>query len=230
MQKIKNNKGITLISLILTIIVMLILTATSLTIGYQSLNNTSDNTKLSDIQMVQQAIYERGYIITLNSADKVNLYADGANLAAGDPARNAKPDLFLGEPLYNGAEYYINGTEVHNDSAKLGATAVSMTEVEKVFIENGKYDECFSLKDEVHAKNATTTYNDLYYVLDKEDLRTLGIDNAADIYITNYKTGEIFNWSMKNYASGALVYLEGKPNTTVKPDGVNAVTEDINLW
>lgn len=230
MQMIKNNKGITLISLVITIIVLLILTSTSLIVGYQSLNSTTDNTKLSDIQMVQQAIYERGYIINLNNVDKVKLFQDGADFDAPTPDKNTKPKLYLGEPLYKDATYYINGLEVHGDSSRIGRTAINIKEVIKVFEEASRADECFRLKEKVSTNNAETLYDDLYYVLDKEDLRELGIDNSADIYVANYQTGEIFNWSMKHYNSGELVYLDGKPTDTVEPDGINAVTEDVTSW
>ena len=230
MQMIKNDKGITLISLILTIIVLILLAATTLTIGYQSLNGTVDSTKLADIQMVQQAIYERGYIITLNNADKVKLYKEGTSLTVNDPLRNEQPELYLGKPLYNNAVYYVAGLEVENDSS-LGSTVISITEVKNVLEEDdSNSSNRFKLMSKVQTKKASTLYHDLYYVLDKEDLKALGIDNSADIYVVNYQTGEILNWSMKYYSDDDFVYLEGKPEEVIKPDGINAVTENVADW
>lgn len=241
MQMIKNNKGITLISLVITIIIMLILTAASLTIGYQSLNNTTDSTKLADIQMVQQAVYERGYLISLNPAGNILLYqADLTNV-------NPKPSMYLGEPLYgattgavatsNEIVYYVDGLEVEYIAAPdstntAGKEKIAMSEIRGIFERNGQPDYFRLKKGEASTdeEKKKVLYSDLYYVLDKADLKELGIDNVADVYVVNYTTGEVFNWSMKNYAGGSLVYLDGKPTTMIEPEGMNAVTEDYTAW
>ena len=57
-NKIYNNKGITLISLAITIVVLIILASVSTYVGVNSLNQSKENTQLSELGIVQQVILE----------------------------------------------------------------------------------------------------------------------------------------------------------------------------
>lgn len=59
MEKYKNESGLTLISLTITIIVLLVLVSISVGTSYNVANQAASNTKLADLNMVQQAILER---------------------------------------------------------------------------------------------------------------------------------------------------------------------------
>ena len=55
----KSNKGITLISLVITIIVLLILSGIGLTIGNNMISTSQDKKLISELNMVQHAILEQ---------------------------------------------------------------------------------------------------------------------------------------------------------------------------
>lgn len=54
----RKNKGITIISLTITIILLLIIASVTISIGLNSLKDSKENLKLSELNMVQQAVLE----------------------------------------------------------------------------------------------------------------------------------------------------------------------------
>ena len=67
MQKIKNEKGVTLVALVITIIVTIMLASITMTIGMDSVNSTKDRKLQSELQMVGQAtITEYSKALELN--------------------------------------------------------------------------------------------------------------------------------------------------------------------
>lgn len=54
----RKNKGITIISLTITIILLLIIASITVSIGMNSLKDSKENLKLSELNMVQQAVLE----------------------------------------------------------------------------------------------------------------------------------------------------------------------------
>lgn len=63
---LKNNKGITLVALTITIIVLLIIASVGVTVGSVSINTAKDNRLLADLDIVYHATLERynKYILT----------------------------------------------------------------------------------------------------------------------------------------------------------------------
>lgn len=67
MQKIKNEKGITLVALVITIVVTIMLASITMTLGMDSVNSTKDRKLQSELQMVGQAtITEYSKALELN--------------------------------------------------------------------------------------------------------------------------------------------------------------------
>ena len=64
----RKNKGITIIALTITIILLLIIASITISIGLNSLKDSKENLKLSELKMVQQAVLENyeKYITTNN--------------------------------------------------------------------------------------------------------------------------------------------------------------------
>ena len=64
----RKNKGITIIALTITIILLLIIASITISIGLNSLKESKENLKLSELKMVQQAVLENyeKYITTNN--------------------------------------------------------------------------------------------------------------------------------------------------------------------
>lgn len=54
----RKNKGITIIALTITIIILLIIASVTISIGLNSLKDSKENLKLSELNMVQQAVLE----------------------------------------------------------------------------------------------------------------------------------------------------------------------------
>ena len=54
-----NNKGITLLALVITIIILLILASVTINISTDSIKETDENTLISELKMVQHAALER---------------------------------------------------------------------------------------------------------------------------------------------------------------------------
>lgn len=78
MMNFKSNKGITLVVLIITIIVLLILAGITINTGKFSLDNTKISNEKSELFMIQHAIYERyvEYIETNNKAKLIGIEAE----------------------------------------------------------------------------------------------------------------------------------------------------------
>ncbi len=58
-MNIRENKGITLVSLTITIILLLIISGISITGTVLSIKETTENKQISEINMIQHAILER---------------------------------------------------------------------------------------------------------------------------------------------------------------------------
>ena len=56
--KMKSNKGITLIALAVTIIVLIIIASVGTYSGVQALRDSKENAQLSEVRMIQQAVLE----------------------------------------------------------------------------------------------------------------------------------------------------------------------------
>ena len=59
MYKIKTQKGITLVSLIITIIILLIISSIGINFGINGINSTKDSKLEAELNMVQHAILEQ---------------------------------------------------------------------------------------------------------------------------------------------------------------------------
>lgn len=150
-MKKSNDKGITLLALVITIIVMLILSGIAIGGAIQGVDESRDQKLLSELKMVQHAILERYTKYTLTG---------DSELLVGD-AYSATDDL---------------NTE---------------------------------LKGEVELKDNSENY----YKVEPTDFSDLGITDINDTYIVNYKTGEVYNYSVKNTSNGTLLYVYGTSTT-----------------
>ena len=143
-----NNKGITIIALIITIIVLLIIASISINASLQGVEQTQENQLISELKMVQHAVLER--------YTKYSLTKDES--------------LLVGEKLDTLPE--IPG----NDQ---------------------------SWQMEPQSDNPESRY----YKLAPSDLNKLGIDKVEDTYVVNYKTGEVFNETIKKTDGGKALYV-----------------------
>lgn len=77
----------------------------------------------------------------------------------------------------------------------------------------------FYLKTKVYPENCVYQ-EDYYYLLDKQDLEKIGVQDCANTYIVNYKTGEVYNFSVKTTSKNELLYLP-KISSITKSNEIN---------
>lgn len=84
MQKIKNEKGITLVALILTIIITIMIAGITINLGLDSINSTRDRKLQSELEMVGQAT--------------ITEYSKAIELGYIKEGTNEIPKNFIGNP------------------------------------------------------------------------------------------------------------------------------------
>lgn len=149
-MNIRKDKGITLITLIITIVLLLIISGISITGTLRGHEETEEASQISELNIIQHAILEKY-------------------------------------------------TKAQLTKENLPGTTINKTEVETIINEiNTKSGENINLKGTEYMK------------LNVEDLENLGITKEEDIFIVNYKTGEVINSSKKVTKSGKALYIYSK--------------------
>ncbi len=149
-MNIRKNKGISMISLVVTVILLLIISGISITGTIQDQKQAEANTQKTELTMMQNAILQRY-------------------------------------------------TKAQLTKETLPGTTIEKTEVQSIIDEiNTKSGESITLKG--------TEYKQL----EKTDLEKLGITGKEDIYIVNYKTGEVINKTQKVTKTGLALYTYAK--------------------
>lgn len=175
MQKKKNEAGVTLVALVITVILIFIVAGISINLGDESIDKAEADKIKSELYMVQQAVVTQ--YAKAKSMNLTNIEVDNS-----DVEDSKKPEVFKGKRLaFN--SIYIKRNFYLLDSV------------------TGKYkEEC-------------KYYEDFYYKLEEEDLKTLGInypntvkDSIKSEYVVNYRTGEVYNYTLKSI-DGVELYI-----------------------
>ena len=150
-MNIRKNEGITMVSLVVTIIVMLIIAGISVGGAIRGHRETEDVAEMSELNMVQHIILERYTKTKLTKED-------------------------------------LPGTSF-TSQADLDAIidAIELASGEEIQLKDSDYSN--------------------YKRLNQADLEDLGISKEEDIYIVNYKTGEVINETKKITNSGKVLYI-----------------------
>ena len=151
-MNIRRNDGITIITLVITIVLLLIISGISITGTLRGHEKTEETLQISELNMIQHAILER-----YTKAQLTNETLPGENIG-------------------------------------MDQVQAIISEINQFLDEN----ERITLKGSEYKK------------LSKNDLRSLGIKKEKDIYIVNYKTGEVINSSKKVTTSGKALYIYSK--------------------
>ena len=154
---IKDEKGITMVALVMTIIVMLILAGITINLGKNGIKESKENAMLSEVGMIQNAVLQRKTKVDLTSEE------------------------------YPGQNLDDAGINLDNLISEINSKKSSEEE-------------------SVTRKDAENTD---YYLLSNSNngLQELGITNAEDEYIVNYKTGEVINYTNQVTKNGKLLYI-----------------------
>ena len=149
-MNIRRNDGITIITLVITIVLLLIISGISITGMLRGHEETEEVSQIAELNMIQHAALEKY-------------------------------------------------TKAQLTKETLPGTVIDKDEVDRIIEEiNTESGENISLKG--------TEYKQL----DKMDLENLGIEKEDDIYIINYKTGEVINKTKKVTKSGKALYIYAK--------------------
>lgn len=159
---LKSEKGVTLIALVLTVVIILILAGIGTYSGVSSLTKSEDSKLSSELLMVQHAALETytKYIAT----NKV--------------VQNE--EALAGEKLTGNEDYIVNSNGTY-------------------YFKYESEDNKIKLKD-----NDISNY---YLIFTKDEFQKLGITNATDSYVVNYKTGEVMNVRILKNSKGEALYV-----------------------
>ncbi len=221
----KNQSGITLIALSITIIVLTILLGMTLSYGLDSLKDARQKNYTSEVNIVGQAIAEQyikivelGFDKTEVPRDKIaaeeNTTTTQETINATDEAN--KPGVFVGTRISYGQLKEENAAKPIN--------------TEFILLREGN-----SIYESLSPK--VLYYVKCYYKLDKNDLATLRINagnpndeeasNNSLEYIVNYYTGEVLNVRKKEYYTGIRSGTD-KTNVSREQTDINPTTSEFD--
>ena len=108
MQKINNNKGITLTTLAITIVVLLIIVGITVTSGINGGNTAKDNQAITDLEKVQHAVAQRysKFKLTNDTNLLVGTSVDLASITDVPDSINWKVCQFSDVSVENVRKYY----------------------------------------------------------------------------------------------------------------------------
>lgn len=149
-MNIRKNRGITLVALIITIVILSIISGISITGTLRGRKEAEESSQISELNMVQHAILER--------YTKAQL------------TKEALP-----------------GRIIEKSEVQLIINEINTSSGENINLKGTEYKQ-----------------------LDKTDLTDLGITGETDIFIVNYKTGEVINKTSKVTKSGKALYIYSK--------------------
>lgn len=146
-----NEKGITIVALIITVIVLLILAGVSINIGLNGMESVENSKLASELNMVQHAV--------LQQYTKYKTTKDISYIQIGEK---------------------ITLEQANQYAKEVGVELVSI---------------------------ADTYSNKEYYLLNKESLSSIGIQDSNYEYIINYISGEVMNITVKETSNNSPLYI-----------------------
>lgn len=126
MHKLKNSKGITIISLAITVIVLLIISTIGISVGIDGIKSVNDSKLTSELQMVQHAVLEQ-YTKYKTTQDTVYLVG---NKVTTEEVTNIAQEL--GITLVTIPDTYLNKDYYRLDKASLREIGIQDTNDEYI--------------------------------------------------------------------------------------------------
>ena len=172
---IKNESGITLITLVVMIIVVLILALASIYAGGSSMNDIVERQDRSTISMIQE-------IVMSQYSKAIYLHHTG-RVIADSPVQ---PSSYYGDPILDAVSYFT----LPKDNTSIFPTA---TEYETYILAPGRtYDDCYFRLTAQDLKNLGIT-------------DSTENNETVHSYIVKYSTGEVYDETLaltKYYVKG----------------------------
>lgn len=147
---LKNEKGITIVSVVVTVIILLIFASVSINFGLNGKESVEDSKLVSELEMVQHAVLEQ-----------YTKYKTTRNIS------------------------YLVGEKITKEQANKYAKEVGVRLI--------NIPDTYSNKD--------------YYLLNKESLSSIGIQDSNYEYIINYISGEVMNITIKKTSDNSQLYI-----------------------
>lgn len=205
--KIKNTKGVTLVALVITVIVLIILAGISIQYGISTIQEVNNNRTESELSIVQAAIVQR-YSLAKSKQELVPIMQ-----TQYDEAETAR--------VRSGLDKVLVGTIIDDV---------------KILRQNGFGDYKIPYGENLEFDATDITYDSLYYLLDYDDLLDLGIEkNDLDessnrSYIVNYATGEVYDFENKTFFNtdnydGSPIYIPSS-NSVITNNNQNDIYVD----
>lgn len=200
MQMMKKEKGITLIALAVTVIVLMILVGTGVTAVYTGINEVKDNKLQTELGIVRQAILEQYTLaeavqktkipanepqVSFWVGDRINLFEEKIEVPVKINAEDQNAQIFI-DKITN----YVTPTYQEDFYYRLNAEQLK----------------------EIGIGNKTV-------IKDNEETE-VGVSKYT--YIVNYSTGEVYNDTRKATSTGNWLYL---PSTVFNTES-NSDDED----
>lgn len=149
-MNLRKNEGITITSLVVTIIILLLISGISITGTIRGNKETEDVTQIAELNIIQHAILER--------YTKAQLTQES-----------------------------LPGIDIEKSEVQLVIDEINSITGENITLKGTEYKE-----------------------LSEYDLQKLGITQEKNIFIVNYKTGEVINKTLKTTSSGKALYIYSK--------------------
>lgn len=168
----KKENGVTLIALAITIVVLLVLTTVTLTIGGDTINEVEADKAKTQLSVVQQAIFQRYFMLKSSEGDKkVPTYNDADVSFAGDTDR---PEELIGMRIVS--EDTLAFYEFEDYKQKYDDEQVMYYESYYYLLSEADLEE-IGVTKKITDDSSNNTYS----------------------YIVNYLTGEVFDIEHKVY-------------------------------
>ena len=175
----KNRNGITLISLVVTLIVLFIILGITINYGLSELHNVSNKKTESELAIVQEAVMQRYALVKSRNQLEISAKAISTNTTL--EADTDRPIGFVGTRIASSQEILNQGFSNVNPVKQYNSGANDLT-----------YEEYYYL----------LTEDDLQELgIEKGDDSTISneITPKQRSYIVNYLTGEVFDIATKKY-------------------------------
>ena len=195
MQKINNSeKGITLIALVITIIVLFIILGISLNYGLDNIRTVSNKKFETELSIVQEAIIQRYTLLKVSN------------------------ELGIIAPAITDNASINTESEINRPEEMVGTRIADLSYIKDNGFQN------ISFRSNYELNSSGLKFEEYYYLLDGTDLEKLGIEKGEEDslsnnesnerkYVVNYKTGEVFDIKNKQYFDTAIkdsdpIYLQ----------------------
>lgn len=182
---VKNNKGVTLMSLAITVLILIMIAGISISLGMEILNQSKDYKTEVEISEIQTAVYQR-YIL-LKSEGNTEIIAKEVNGNISASLDSGRPKTLVGTRI--GKLSGLSAYEFHEYKEDYADTS------------NMAYEEYYYYLNSADLTSIGVEGN--------------SASNDDRAYIVNYSTGEVFDvYNKRYYTSNESVYLEGSASKT----------------